>query len=113
MQVAIIVLIVLCCVLLVLFVLAQNSKGGASAQFGGSGGGQAMGVKKTTDLLEKLTWAFAIALIVLSVGLNVVFIDSNNAEVAASTDPNFQVAQDKAENGEGIAEEVMTDSSAQ
>lgn len=61
----IIILIVVVCVLLVLVVLAQNSKGGGlTSDFGGSS--QIMGVKKTTDILEKITWGLAIALFVLS-----------------------------------------------
>lgn len=62
----IITLIIIVCILLVLVVLAQNSKGGGlSSQFGGAGS-QIIGVKRTGDLLEKLTWGFAIALLSLS-----------------------------------------------
>lgn len=67
MYIALISLILFICVLLVLVVLAQNSKGGGlSSQFGGGGTSQLMGVKRTGDLLEKLTWGFGIALMVLS-----------------------------------------------
>lgn len=60
-------------VLLVLVVLAQNAKGGGlSSQFGGSGASNLIGVKKTGDLLERLTWGFAITLIVLSLMTNLV-----------------------------------------
>jgi preprotein translocase subunit SecG len=60
--------------LLVLVVLAQNSKGGGlSSQFGGSGASNLIGVKKTGDLLERLTWGFAIAIMVFSLATN--FID--------------------------------------
>jgi preprotein translocase subunit SecG len=60
-------------VLLVLVVLAQNSKGGGlSSQFGGSGASNLIGVKKTGDLLERLTWAFAIAIMLLSLGTHLV-----------------------------------------
>jgi preprotein translocase subunit SecG len=63
-------LIIVVCILLVLVVLAQNSKGGGlSSQFGGAGT-QLMGVKRTGDLLEKLTWGFAIALLSLSLMSN-------------------------------------------
>jgi len=63
-------------VLLVLIVLAQNAKGGGlSSQFGGSGASNLIGVKKTSDLLERLTWAFAIAIMVFSLGTN--FITPN------------------------------------
>jgi preprotein translocase subunit SecG len=58
-------------VLLVLVVLAQNSKGGGlSSQFGGSGASNLIGVKKTGDLLERLTWGFAIAIMVLALATN-------------------------------------------
>ncbi|MBT8194809.1 MAG: preprotein translocase subunit SecG, partial [Bacteroidia bacterium] len=46
--------------------LVQNSKGGGLAS-GFSSSAQIMGVRKTTDLLEKLTWGFGIALFVLSI----------------------------------------------
>jgi preprotein translocase subunit SecG len=56
-----------CAVLLVLVVLAQNSKGGGlSNQFGGSGASNLIGVKKTGDLLEKLTWGLAVGVMVLT-----------------------------------------------
>lgn len=65
-------------VLVVLVVLAQNSKGGGlSSQFGGSGASNLIGVKKTGDLLERLTWAFAIAIMVFSLGANL--FDSTSA----------------------------------
>ena len=58
-------------ILVVLVVLAQNSKGGGlSNQFGGSGASNLIGVKKTGDLLERLTWGFAIAIMVLTLATN-------------------------------------------
>ncbi len=60
------VLIFIVCILLVLIVLVQNSKGGGLASNFQSSG-QVMGVRKTTDFLEKATWGLAIALLVLSV----------------------------------------------
>jgi len=63
----IVTLIVIAALLLALVVLAQNSKGGGlSSQFGGGSTSQIMGVKKTGDLLEKLTWGLAISIMVLS-----------------------------------------------
>ena len=70
------ILIVISSVLLVLMVLAQNPKGGGANQFAG-GSTQLMGVKKTGDLLEKLTWGFAIALIVLSITTNLILKPAN------------------------------------
>jgi preprotein translocase subunit SecG len=56
-------IIAILAVLMVLVVLAQDSKSGAlSSSFGAS---QVMGVKRTTDLLEKLTWGFMIGIMVL------------------------------------------------
>src|SRR5438045_7800437 len=52
-------LIILASIILGLIILIQNPKGGGlSASFGGIGN-QLMGVKKTTDVLEKGTWLFA------------------------------------------------------
>ena len=52
-------LILLASIILGLIILIQNPKGGGlSASFGGVGN-QLMGVKKTTDVLEKGTWLFA------------------------------------------------------
>ncbi|UPL51097.1 preprotein translocase subunit SecG [Hymenobacter sublimis] len=70
---ALIALILLVCLLLALVVLAQNPKGGGiSSQFGAGGAAQLMGVKRTGDLLEKLTWGFAIGLMILSLGTHVI-----------------------------------------
>jgi preprotein translocase subunit SecG len=64
-------LIIFSCVLLIVVILAQNAKGGGlSSQFGGSGASNIIGVKKTGDLLEKLTWGFVIAIMVLSLTLS-------------------------------------------
>ena len=61
----IVVLILIVSVLLAVVVLVQNSKGGGlAANF--SAPNQIMGVRKTTDFLEKATWTLAGALVVLS-----------------------------------------------
>src|SRR5680860_515679 len=60
------VLIFIVCILLVLIVLVQNSKGGGLASNFQSSN-QVMGVRKTTDFLEKGTWILAAALLVLSI----------------------------------------------
>jgi len=59
------ILIVLVCVLLGAVVLIQNPKGGGlNASFGGVGQ-QLLGARRSTDVVEKMTWGFAMALIVL------------------------------------------------
>lgn len=61
-----IVLIFIVCLLLVLVVLVQNSKGGGLAS-SFSSNNQIMGVRRTTDFLEKATWALAGTLLVLCI----------------------------------------------
>lgn len=50
------VIILLACVVLGFFVLVQNPKGGGLAGSFGSIGSQVMGVKQSTDVMEKGTW---------------------------------------------------------
>lgn len=60
------ILVVVASVLLTLLVLVQNSKGGGlSAGF--SSTNQIMGVRKTTDFLEKATWGLVAFVVVLSI----------------------------------------------
>ena len=61
-----VVLMVIAAVLMCLIVLIQNSKGGGLAS-SFSSSNQIMGVRKTTDFLEKATWTLAAALVILSV----------------------------------------------
>lgn len=61
-----VILIVLASVLMCLIVLVQNSKGGGLAS-GFASSNQIMGVRKTTDFLEKATWSLAAFMVVLSV----------------------------------------------
>ncbi len=59
-------IILFVCILLILIVLVQNPKGGGlSSSFSSSN--QFMGVKRTADFVEKATWGFAAALLVLSI----------------------------------------------
>ncbi len=62
----IIMLIIIVCALMVLIVLVQKPKGGGvNAAFAPT---QLMGVQRTTDLVEKMTWGLTVALFVLVVG---------------------------------------------
>lgn len=63
------ILVIIVCVLLILIVLVQNPKGGLDSAF--STNNQVMGVRKTTDFLEKATWTMGIALVVLSIASTV------------------------------------------
>lgn len=66
MYIFITILILIAAILMILVVLVQNSKGGGLAA-GFSSSNQIMGVRKTTDFLEKFTWTLAAAIIVLSI----------------------------------------------
>ncbi len=66
MYLLLIILIAICAVLLCFLVTIQNSKGGGLAA-GFSSSNQIMGVRKTTDFLEKSTWTMIIAIAVLSI----------------------------------------------
>ena len=60
----VVILILIVSVLLGLIVLVQNSKGGGLvSNFGGAN--QMMGVRQTTDFLEKATWTLGGILVVL------------------------------------------------
>lgn len=101
MYIALIAIIIFICVLLVLVVLAQNPKGGGlSSQFGGGGASQLMGVKRTGDLLEKLTWGFAIALVVLTLGTHM--MRSAGASAGASRSINEERARQSGIPGPGM-----------
>ncbi|MDR0510088.1 MAG: preprotein translocase subunit SecG [Rikenellaceae bacterium] len=64
MYIAFVSLILIASVLIVLAVLAQSPKSGMAANFGASN--QVMGVRQTSDFLEKFTWILAVAIVVLS-----------------------------------------------
>ena len=102
----IIILTIIAALFLILVVLAQNSKGGGlSSQFGGSGSSQLMGVKKTSDLLEKITWGLAIAILVFS--LTSSFMIDTTTDEAGFSSPNVEKARDRTvfpgmEEGEGV-----------
>jgi preprotein translocase subunit SecG len=81
---ATIVIICIFTVLLILIVLIQNSKGGGLAgEFGGLGSNQLMGVKKTTDLLEQITWGLGIGVMVLSLA-SYIMVDRNQTGIINS-----------------------------
>jgi preprotein translocase subunit SecG len=72
------ILVIIVCILLMLVVLIQNPKGGLDSAF--STNNQVMGVRKTTDFLEKATWTLGILLVVISVASAVVTGPSTNLE---------------------------------
>ena len=81
----IIVLVILAAILMCGIVLIQESKGGGLAS-GFSSSNQIMGVRKTTDFLEKATWGLAIIMVVLSV-LSAAFVERTTVEEQPLTTP--------------------------
>ena len=61
-----VILIVLAALLMIGIVLIQESKGGGLAS-NFSSSNAIMGVRKTTDVVEKTTWGLAIAMVILSI----------------------------------------------
>ena len=59
-----IIMICIASILLILAVLVQSPKSGMAANFGAAN--QTMGVRQTTDFLEKFTWAMVAAIVFFS-----------------------------------------------
>lgn len=81
-----IILVVLASVILGLIVLVQNPKGGGLAGNIAGFSNQFMGVKQTTDVLEKGTWLFAGIIGLLSL-FSVIFL-SKTASGGTGADQN-------------------------
>ena len=89
MYTVIVILILVVSVLLGLVVLVQNSKGGGLiSNFGGAN--QMMGVRQTTDFLEKATWTMAIILVVLCL-MSSMSIKSGRSDGAQDTQMREQI----------------------
>ena len=67
MMILFLILIILACVIIGFFILVQNPKGGGLAGNIAGFSTQFMGVKQTTDVLEKGTWILAVAIALLSI----------------------------------------------
>lgn len=99
-----IVFIIIASLLMIGIVLIQESKGGGLAS-NFSSSNSIMGVRKTTDVVEKTTWGLAIAMVVLSVfcayvapsAVGEASVMENAATQSQSTNPNntqgFQAGQ--------------------
>ncbi|PWT78532.1 MAG: preprotein translocase subunit SecG [Bacteroidetes bacterium] len=78
MMIFFVILIVLACVFLGLIILVQNPKGGGLAGNVAGFSNQFMGVKQTTDVLEKGTWILAVVVVLLSL-FSTIFIPKSAA----------------------------------
>lgn len=82
-------LLMLACIFLGLIVLIQNPKGGGLAGNVAGFSNQFMGVKQTTDVLEKGTWTLAIVVGVLCL-FSALFIPRATATQVRDFKPNAQ-----------------------
>ncbi len=86
-----VILAVITGVLLAFIVLIQESKGGGLASSFASSN-QIMGVRKTTDVVEKATWTLAALLVVFSV-CSVFFLNRGGEESIILDAPTQQTQQ--------------------
>lgn len=98
------ILILIASIFLILIVLVQNSKGGGLAS-GFSSTNQIMGVRKTTDFVEKATWGLAATVVILSIVASAFLPSANMAnhgseikdaikkEMPAAMQPGFETQQ--------------------
>ena len=96
------VMILICAVLLILVVLVQNSKGGGLAS-NFSQGNQVMGVKKTTDFLEKATWTLAISLAVFCLAASF-SVKGNSNNQGSNTEQTEEASSEDAEEAAATTE---------
>lgn len=73
------VLIFIACFAIGLFILIQNPKGGGLAGSIAGFNSQFMGVKQTTDVLEKGTWVMAIAIALLCLSSRIFIPDGKTS----------------------------------
>jgi len=78
------IIIAIACFLLGFVVLVQNPKGGGLAGTIGGFNNQFMGVKQTTDVLEKGTWVFAAIIGVLCI-ISTMFFKGSTAGAINNT----------------------------
>ena len=78
-----VILILVACIFLGLIILVQNPKGGGLASSVGGFSNQIMGVKQTTDVLEKGTWVLAVFVALLCV-FSAIFVPKAGGNVRGS-----------------------------
>lgn len=77
-----VILAVITAILLAIVVLIQESKGGGLAS-NVSGANSVLGVRKTTDFVEKATWTLAALLVVFSVATSFFMHENTNFDVTS------------------------------
>ena len=108
-----IIMIVIASILLILAVLVQSPKSGMAANFGAAN--QTMGVRQTSDFLEKFTWAMVAAVVFFSL-LSVIVLPENNttANVAGADQAVAGAQAITAPAEEAVVEDaILVDADAQ
>lgn len=87
------VILAIIAVLLILVVLVQNPKGGGlNSAFGGaSTASQIIGAARSTDLVEKVTWGLASAMLVLCLVAGLTF---KGQQASSDTTPSVDLTQE-------------------
>ncbi|MCS6933786.1 MAG: preprotein translocase subunit SecG [Chitinophagales bacterium] len=83
------ILAIIVAVLLIAIVLIQNPKGGGLNSIAGGLGQQILGARGSTDVVEKLTWGFASALLLLCFS-TAFFVDRNSS---SANNPSVQQSE--------------------
>jgi preprotein translocase subunit SecG len=86
-----VVLAVIVGILLILLVISQKSKGGGLAS-GFSSSNQVLGVRKTTDFVEKATWTMVTIMVVLCIAATAFIGTDKNAEQGSSLKDKIEAA---------------------
>jgi preprotein translocase subunit SecG len=108
-----IILILIVAFLLMLVIMVQNPKGGGlSSSFGGGGSQQIGGVQKTTDFLDKSTWALATILIGLILVTNFTSLSNADSRSKVADDgvvPTTEQTTPPADTNTNTTDEKTTD----
>ncbi|MEG2492110.1 MAG: preprotein translocase subunit SecG [Alistipes sp.] len=94
-------LILVASVLIILAVLVQSPKSGMAANFGASN--QVMGVRETSNFLEKFTWAMAVGIVVLSLLATLAMDRGLVAESNSEISKDAKALQERVINAETTA----------
>jgi preprotein translocase subunit SecG len=94
-------MIAIASILLILAVLVQSPKSSMAANFGAAN--QTLGVRQTTDFLEKFTWAMIAAVVFFSL-LSVVTLSTDKAEESTLKSKAGELLEEK--QGEAATEEI-------
>lgn len=99
------ILILLACVVLAFFILVQNPKGGGLSGTFGSIGTQVMGVKQSTDIMEKGTWTTMGVIAGLCVLMVMFFETPKSMQQQQQPQKNSAPAQQQGQGQQGGAQQ--------